>query len=141
VDFITPIVDGLEVHALTDITGFGLLCHLIEMVEGSQLTDRHDAEAVPVLDEFWPLIGQGVYPGGATRNRECVEFKVAGDIAVSEDTRIVLTDPQSLGGLLFAVAPSDVDPLLNRLGGENVPTSAVIGEMSKRSDRLVEFTR
>ena len=134
-------LDGLEVHALTDITGFGLLGHLIEMVEGSQLTARLDAGAVPVLDEVWPLVGQGVYPGGATRNRERVESKVSWDSAVSEDTRIVLTDPQTSGGLLIAVAPSDVDQLLNRLAESGVLARAVIGELSKRSDRLVHITQ
>jgi selenide,water dikinase len=132
-------LEGLEVHALTDITGFGLLGHLIEMAEGSRLTAHISASAVPVLDEVWPLVRQKVYPGGAMRNRERVEPKARWGATVSEETRMVLTDPQTSGGLLVAIAPSDVDRLLHRLGQAGVLARAVIGKFTSRSDRLVEI--
>lgn len=134
-------LEGLQVHALTDITGFGLLGHLIEMVEGSRISARINAAAVPVLDEVWPLVREGIYPGGATRNRERVEAKVTWAAAVPEETRIVLTDPQTSGGLLIAIAQSDVDQLLNRLAATGVLAHAVIGELTGRSERIVEISQ
>lgn len=90
-----------DVYAITD---FGLLGHLMEMAEGSGVSVRLDSSsAVPILDEVRALAGKGTYPGGATRNRERVEAKVQWAAAVSEETRFILTDPQTSGGLLVAI--------------------------------------
>ena len=111
------------------------------MAEGSRISARLNATAVPVLDEVWPLACQGVYPGGATRNRERVEPQVGWAAAVPEETRIVLTDPQTSGGLLIAIAQSDVDQLLNCLGATGVLAHAVIGELTGQAERIVEITQ
>jgi selenide,water dikinase len=132
-------LDGLRVHALTDITGFGLLGHLAEMAEGSGVSIRLNRAAVPVLGEVRRFAGQGIYPGGATRNRERIEPKVQWAAKISEETKIILTDPQTSGGLLVAIAPDDVDEPLNRLAESGVLAQAVIGGVTGRSDRSIEI--
>jgi len=131
-------LEGLEVHAVTDITGFGLLGHLIEMLTGSQVGARLRGADVPVLEEVWPLARRGIYPGGATRNLERFGPSVqwAGDM--SKETRIVLADPQTSGGLLIAVAPHDLDRLRDRLASAVAPARAVIGEITAGPPGVVQ---
>ncbi len=131
-------LDGLQVHALTDVTGFGLLGHLNEMVDGSQVSARINVSAVPVLGEVESLVGQNVYPGGANRNLSRVEPNVQWDSAIGDETRLILADPQTSGGLLVAIAPNDLDQLLGRLADASVPASAVIGEITDRSSAAIE---
>jgi selenide,water dikinase len=119
----------LEVHALTDVTGFGLLGHLSEMLAGSQVGARVWASRVPVLEEVWPLVRAGVFPGGTTRNRERFERFVRWPAGVLEETKIVLADAQTSGGLLIAIAAKHLDTLLDRLSRAGTLAQAVIGEV------------
>lgn len=121
-------LDGLQVHAMTDVTGFGLLGHLIEMLAGSQVGARLRTSAVPVLPEVWPLARRGVYPGGATRNLDRASPSVQWADGTAKETKFVLADPQTSGGLLIAIAPDDVDQLVDRLGRAKTQACAVIGE-------------
>lgn len=130
-------LDGLQVHALTDITGFGLLGHLIEMADGSQVSARINSSDVPVLEEVWPLALEGLYPGGATRNLQRVTPQVQWSDSMSQEKKIVLSDPQTSGGLLIAIAPQDVDELLHRLDAADTLARAVIGEIVDRSTHAV----
>ncbi len=131
-------LDGLDVHALTDITGFGLLGHLVEMLTGSQVGARLIATDVPVLEEVRPLVREGVYPGGAQRNLDRFDRSVNWVDGTPEETKIVLADPQTSGGLLIAVAKNDLDQLLNRLGSAEVPAAAVIGEITGAPPHAVQ---
>ena len=131
-------LDGLDVHALTDITGFGLLGHLVEMLTGSQVGARLIATDVPVLEEVRPLVHKGVYPGGAQRNLDRFDQSVNWVDGMPEETKIVLADPQTSGGLLIAVAKNDLDQLLNRLGSAEVPAAAVIGEITGAPPHAVQ---
>ena len=90
------------VHALTDVTGFGLLGHLIEMADGSGLTADIDAATVPRLPHVAHYLAEGCVPGGTHRNFDSYGHRVA---ALSEADRLLLCDPQTSGGLLAAVAP------------------------------------
>lgn len=132
-------LEGLQVHALTDITGFGLLGHLIEMAEAAQLTARISASAVPVLEQAWPLAREGIFPGGATRNRQRVESKIQWSASVAEEARVVLTDPQTSGGLLIAIAESDVAQLFDRLAENGVRSANVVGNMAQRAETMIEI--
>jgi selenide,water dikinase len=131
-------LEGLQVHALTDVTGFGLLGHLTEMVDGSGVSARINVSEVPVLDEVEPLVRQSIFPGGATRNLSRVASKIRWDSAIDDETRLILADPQTSGGLLVAIAPEDLDQLLNRLTNASVPACAVIGEITSRSSVTIE---
>ncbi|BAZ94249.1 selenophosphate synthetase [Thiohalobacter thiocyanaticus] len=93
-------LDG--VRAMTDVTGFGLLGHLLEMCEGSGVSARIDYAAVPKLPEVEHYLELGCSPGGAQRNFDSYGHKVG---VLSENRRRILCDPQTSGGLLVAVAP------------------------------------
>ena len=93
---------------------------------------------MPVLDEVESLVEQSVYPGGATRNLSRVAPNVQWDSAISDESRLILADPQTSGGLLVAVAKDDLDRLLGRLADASVPASAVIGGITERSSAAIE---
>ncbi|MCW8198964.1 selenide, water dikinase SelD [Verminephrobacter aporrectodeae subsp. tuberculatae] len=90
------------VRAMTDVTGFGLLGHLLEMAEGSGLSAVLDAAAVPRLPGVDDYLAQGCVPGGTQRNFDSYGAKVA---PLTEAQKQLLCDPQTSGGLLVAVAP------------------------------------
>ena len=116
------------VHALTDITGFGLIGHAREMAIASNVSLRLHAESVPVLDGAFECIGAGYIPGGLKANREFAECVVGYDNPVSEDLRTLLFDPQTAGGLLISVAADHAGTLKKALEGAGVGT-ADIGEV------------
>jgi selenide,water dikinase len=126
-------LEGLQVHALTDITGFGLLGHLVEMVAASGVGARLKASSVPVLEEAWPLVQRGIYPGGTKRNLEHFGSSVQWSQGTSKETQLVLADPQTSGGLLVAIAPEDVDEFLSRLSA-----ASVIGEITATPPGVVQ---
>ena len=88
------------VHAMTDVTGFGLAGHLLEMCEGSGVSARLDFKALPLLDEVDYYLSEGCVPGGTLRNHDSYGHKLD---AMSDRTRNILCDPQTSGGLLVAV--------------------------------------
>jgi selenide,water dikinase len=104
-------IDG--VHALTDVTGFGLFGHLIEMCEGSDVHAELLMENIPLLDSVMDYAEAGSIPGGTHRNWKSYGHKVG---EVSDAIKHILADPQTSGGLLIAVDPKDamqVEELLN----------------------------
>jgi len=124
------------VHALTDVTGFGLLGHLLEMCRGSHLGAELKFEQVPILSEALPLVQQGYGPGAIDRNLASYGHEVDFEPHLENWHRRVLADPQTSGGLLVAVAPEDVNEVLScfqRAGFEN---AAVIGNMKKGQSRV-----
>lgn len=133
-------LEGLRIHALTDVTGFGLLGHLLEMAHASNVTADIGSFKVPVLEEVWPLAREGVYPGGASRNLQRVEPHVQWPDDISDEMKIVLADPQTSGGLLIAISPHDVDELLKRLEVAGTLARAVIGEVARRSDWAIRVS-
>ena len=115
------------VSAATDVTGYGLLGHLRNMLRSSGVGARIDSAAVPVLDGVRELIEAGHVPGGTRRNLA----DVAPDVdfgQVDETTRVLLGDAQTSGGLLIAVPPDHVDALVAALSGRS-PAAAVVGEV------------
>lgn len=94
------------VMAMTDVTGFGLLGHLSEMCEGSQLSAVIEFEKVPVIASLPKYLEQGCIPGGTNRNWESYGHKIG---PVSEIQKQILADPQTSGGLLVAVSEDFVD--------------------------------
>ncbi|MEA1988711.1 MAG: selenide, water dikinase SelD [Pseudomonadota bacterium] len=98
------------VTALTDVTGFGVLGHLIEICEGSGIAAQIEFDKVPVLPEVLDYLAQGCTPGGTGRNFESYGHKVSGlfDSTINETQKMILCDPQTSGGLLAAVRPDAV---------------------------------
>ena len=130
-------LSGLEaVHALTDVTGFGLLGHLLEMCRGSGLAAQLRFEQVPILSEALPLAQQGYGPGAIDRNLDSYGHEV--DFAAHLETwqRRVLADAQTSGGLLAAVAPDAVDEVLSCFRRAGFAQAAVIGSMKSGAPRV-----
>ncbi|GIU91379.1 MAG: hypothetical protein KatS3mg011_0285 [Acidimicrobiia bacterium] len=114
------------VHAATDVTGFGLLGHLHELLVASGVDARVGVSSVPVLDGAWDLLDKGMYPSGSARNVAAVTPHLAGE-ASNREVRM-LCDAQTSGGLLIAVGVDRVERLLDRLEARGV-TAAVVGEV------------
>lgn len=113
------------VHAMTDVTGFGLLGHLAEMTRGSGLQAEIFAEAIPVLTEARTLAAAGVLPDNTWRNWNALEKEV--DMQIADANLFgILNDPQTNGGLLIAVDQMALPAVLERLQ-QTAPESGVIG--------------
>ncbi len=125
------VMADFPVHACTDITGFGLLGHLAEMVSGSGLGARIYADLVPVIPEAVDFAGMGLIPAGAHRNREFREGGVDIAAGVGRLMPHILFDPQTSGGLLISVAPGSADALASALRKAGHESAAVIGEVEK----------
>jgi selenide,water dikinase len=119
---------------MTDVTGFGLLGHLVEMADGSQLTARLDYASVPRLASTDYYIEQGCVPGGTLRNFDSYGKRIN---ALSEAQKMLLCDPQTSGGLLVAVEPQGQQAFLD-LAAELGLELKVIGEMTGRQSHAVE---
>lgn len=112
--------------AATDITGFGLLGHGLEMAERSGVALRIDPARLPLLPGALDYAAAGIVPGGTGRNRAAFEHRVAGLEALPPAWGEILFDPQTSGGLLIAIAPEHLAALLRRLAEADV-TGHVIG--------------
>jgi selenide,water dikinase len=119
------------VSAATDVTGYGLLGHLTEMLEASGVGAVVHRDEVPVWERAAPLANAGVYPGGLKSNREYLENRVTTD-GVDQDDLLPLYDPQTSGGLLVAVPRARASALVAALDKRGV-TGAVVGEVVERS--------
>ena len=119
------------VNAVTDVTGFGFLGHLHEMLQASRCCAEVYSDAVPVLDSVWECIKQKAIPGGTLANQRHLEGKVDFAPDVSEKVRIVLFDAITSGGLLLTVPEEHVDLLIKRLEAYKTPAAAVVGRIKK----------
>jgi selenide,water dikinase len=117
-----------SVHALTDVTGFGLLGHLLEVAKGSRLHATIRWDAVPLLPEVLGLAREGYVTGASKRNwagyGELVDLTGYGEVE-----RALLTDPQTSGGLLVTCAPEAADQVIHLFNAEGFDRAAVIGEV------------
>ena len=118
-----------DVHALTDVTGFGLLGHLLEMCRGSGLGAALQFDQVPILSEALPLVQQGYGPGAIDRNLASYGHEVDFAPHLENWQRRVLADAQTSGGLLVAVAPDAVNEVLSCFQRAGFAQAAVIGTM------------
>lgn len=114
------------VSAATDVTGYGFLGHLTEMLEASGVGAVVRQSDVPVWEQAVPLSKDGCYPGGLKSNRTYLENRVTAD-GVNEDDLLPLYDPQTSGGLLVAVPPDRLSAFVRALEERGV-TGAVVGE-------------
>ena len=124
-------------HA-TDVTGFGLIGHLLEMLSKS-VSARLEWSVLPVLEEALALAGEGVLPGGTKRNAEAGEGRVSAS-GLDEAERWLLFDAQTSGGLLMAVPPERTDDVLADLHSRGVEHARRIGSL-ERGDGRIEVVR
>ncbi len=114
--------NAFAVHALTDITGFGLIGHAREMALASNVSLVFQSANIPVLEGALDCIHAGYIPGGLKANRDFAECLVGYHPSVPADIRTLLFDPQTAGGLLIAVSAEDAGPLTHALRDAGVPT-------------------
>jgi len=117
------------VHAMTDVTGFGVLGHALGMARGSGLRFLLRSEAIPLLPRAIELTQQGFVTGASGRNWESYGAAVALAADCPPWRRQILTDPQTSGGLLVACAPDRAETLLKTIRGAGYPSASLIGEM------------
>lgn len=117
------------VHALTDVTGFGLLGHLLEIAKGSQVAARLDWNSIPLLPGALDLAREGIMTGASGRNWSGYGSRITLASTLGESQKSVLTDPQTSGGLLVACAPEASDEVLGIFRSEGFADAAVIGEI------------
>jgi selenide,water dikinase len=126
----------LRVHAMTDVTGFGLIGHARELALASDVSLRLHANRVPLLAGALECIRAGYIPGGLKNNRDFAECVVGYDDGVAEDLRAILFDPQTAGGLLISVAAEDSGRLTQALNVAGV-SAVEIGEVLVRAKPLI----
>jgi selenide,water dikinase len=126
------------IRAATDVTGFGLLGHLSEMLREPGLGARLSVAAIPLLSGARELAESGVAPGGTRKNLDAVSGRLSVADDVTETDRLLLADAQTSGGLLIAVSPERRDDLLAKLSAGNVPCAAEIGEITASSEIRIE---
>ena len=124
------------VHALTDITGFGLLGHLLEVCRGAKLSAVLDMARIPMLAEVEKLATAGYITGASARNWMAYGEDVALDTAITPMQRALLTDPQTSGGLLVACDPASVTEVLDAFRAEDFTAAAVIGRLESGPARV-----
>ena len=127
-----------NVHACTDVTGFGLIWHTYEMASGSDTEIILDVDSIDLIPEALELARMGMLPAGMYRNRNFAQAHVdAGDTELAKQD--MLYDPQTAGGLLIAVAPEDADALFNELKN-TVPSAQRIGTVSEyKGDKRIRL--
>jgi selenide,water dikinase len=124
-----------DVHALTDVTGFGLLGHLLEMCRASRVGARLDFAALPLHPGVMELAQGGCVTGASSRNWASYGEEVTLD-GIDEVRRSLLTDPQTSGGLLVACAPDAVGSVLTTFRDQGFERAAVIGECVAGAPRV-----
>jgi selenide, water dikinase len=129
--------DSFSVHALTDVTGFGLIGHLREIVLASNVSATISASQIPLLAGALDCIHAGHTPGGLKNNRDFAECVVEYAPEVPDDLRTVLYDPQTAGGLLISTA--DGPALTDALNHAGVP-AVRIGEILPKTKPLISVT-
>jgi selenide,water dikinase len=120
---------NFDVHACTDITGFGFLGHLAEMVVDSGCGVRINSASVPIIAEALEWAAMGLIPAGAYSNRTFSDGWVDFSYNVNQNVQDVLYDPQTSGGLLIAVTARDAEQLVSELKDNGVNCAAIVGEV------------
>jgi selenide,water dikinase len=125
----SELMQELEVHACTDITGFGLLGHTCQLAQNSQVGIKVSSSSVPVFTEVEDFAKAGLCPGGLKRNKEFYGKMVEFSKQVPDYIKDILFDPQTSGGLLISLASEDAELLVGRLKKAGISEAAIIGEV------------
>jgi len=120
---------GAEAHAATDVTGYGLLGHLLDFCRASTVSARIAVSAVPHLPGAPDYIAAGYIPNGSRTNTAYVRDAVDGIDRVGEATWVLLNDPQTSGGLLVAVGPSQLDAFVSQIGPDAL--ASIVGDVTQ----------
>lgn len=135
------VTDRFQVHACTDVTGFGLLGHLHEMTLASQLNAEIEANRVPVMDGTWQHAGAGLIPGGTHNNLDYLDSDLVWDGQISQTQKLILCDAQTSGGLLFAISPDDEKQVMDELKAASLDHARVIGRFARQNKGTITIKK
>lgn len=128
-----------EVNSVTDVTGFGLMGHSLEMAKASEVTLVIDSKKVPIMEGAIDLARMGIIPAGAYKNMSYVEEDVKFGENVEEALKDILHDPQTSGGLLVSL-PSDIaDDVAKDMMNNNSICAEIIGEVIAKREKYIEI--
>jgi len=120
-----------DIHACTDITGFGLLGHACEMIEGEGVGLRINSAAMPVFDGVCELIKTGLIPGGLYRNRDFRINQIVKEKTCPDWLFDLLFDPQTAGGLFFSLPANKAQKLIEKMQAAGIIHAAIVGDVVK----------
>jgi selenide,water dikinase len=129
------------VHALTDVTGFGLLGHLRNIVAAGKVNARVFFDRVPVLQAAREYVRAGISPGGTHANHKFLNDWVTYAADVTKEEQLLLCDAQTSGGLLAAVAPDDAEGLIRSLRDRGVMDATIVGRIEAGTTRRIFVDR
>jgi len=133
----SELMQEIGVHACTDITGFGLLGHICQLAQNSQVGINIFSASVPFFPEAGEFADQGLCPAGLYRNKEFYSASVAIADRVPAHMRDIFFDPQTSGGLLISLAPRKAKLLLDRLQQAGMEDAAIVGEVASKPEGMV----
>lgn len=133
--YASEILKDYEVHGCTDVTGFSLAGHALEMAEGSQVTIKIDTKKIPFLPDVEEYAKMGLVPEGTYRNKEFLREKIKLNDTIKESFEDLLFDPQTSGGLLVSLKKKDAKEVLKRLQEqEQTRYSKIVGEVEEKQE-------
>jgi len=131
------VMQKVGVHACTDVTGFGLLGHLLGMMKGSKTSAIIAATSVPVFERVLEQVAAGIIPGGTKNNYEYTAPYVGYSEKISQSIKMILNDAQTSGGLIIAVARQKEDELLNLLHQNGIILATKIGCVVELKEQII----
>jgi len=131
----STIMNEFGVKCATDITGFGLLGHMLKLAIASDVSINVNASSVSALPRVLEFIEMGCIPGAAFRNLEYIEDSCYFDDSIDYNTKMFLVDAQASGGILMCVKQEDADEVLEKLRTSAYPTSSIVGEVIRKEAR------
>ena len=127
-------MNEIGVHSCTDITGYGLLGHLLEMCKASNVSAKIDFNTLPLIQGAFELAQQNFIPGGTKKNLEFISSKTNFSKDIAQEEKFLMADSQTSGGLLISVPSDKIKPLQNLLNKNNCITNTIIGKIQDPSD-------
>lgn len=139
-DILTDLIPRFQVNACTDVTGFGLLGHLLEMVRGSQVSATLEAGQVPVIKGAMEYLKVGTVPGGTLQNLAYARPHLQWEEGTAESTKTILADAQTSGGLLISSPHDTAGSLLDEIRKKGAKEANIIGRILPASDFHIKIT-
>ncbi len=134
-------MDGFEIHAVTDVTGYGLLGHAHEMMEASGTTGEFSVDAVPLLSEARRIVARGIAPEGSRVNVRNLKPRTVVGPDVTEDDFLLLCDAQTSGGLLVALPEEEGERYAARAREKGADRAAVVGRVEERGETALRVSK
>ena len=133
----SDIMNALDVHAATDITGYGLLGHLFEICKGSHLSSEIQISEIPYINGTSELAERGIIPEGSKQNFKTSKKYTKFSESISDIGKLILSDAQTSGGLLISLPENQANEYLNRFRNETGMEAAVIGKITEKGEKTI----